>query len=106
MELILSGLTYDICLVYLDDILVFSRTFKEHCQWLGMIFDRLEQYTLKLKASKCHFFERKITFLGHVVSDKGIECDPDKTAAIATWPWPTNVSEVRTFCAINMDRRM
>jgi len=49
MELVMSGLTYDICLVYLDDILVFSKTFKEHCDRLATIFDHLEQYTLKLK---------------------------------------------------------
>ena len=55
---------------------------------------------LKLKATKYHLFQRKVTFLGYVVSDKGIECDPDKTAAIATWPRPANVSEVRTFCSL------
>ena len=55
---------------------------------------------LKLKASKCHLLQRKVTFLGHVVSDKGIKCDPDKTAAIATWLQPTSVSEVRTFCGL------
>jgi len=55
---------------------------------------------LKLKLTKCHLFQRKVKFLGHVVSGKGIECDPDKVAAIATWPIPTNISEVRTFCAL------
>jgi len=94
MELVMSGLTYDICLVYLDDILVFSKTFEEHCDWLSTIFDRLERYTLKLKPTKCHLFQRKVKFIGHVVSEAGIECDPDKVAAIATWPTPTNVSEV------------
>jgi len=100
MELVMSGLTYDICLVYLDDILVFSKTFEEHCDRLSTIFDRLERYTLKLKPTKCHLFQRKVKFLGHVVSEAGIECDPDKVAAIATWPMPTNVSEVRTFCGL------
>ena len=64
------------------------------------MFDRLEQHTLKLKATKCHLFQRKVTFLGHVVSERGIECDPDKVAAIAEWPRPTNISEVRTFCGL------
>ena len=83
MELVLSGLSYEVCLIYLDDILVFSRTFEEHIDHLAAVFSRLEQHTLKLKASKCHLFQRKVTFLGHVVSQDGIECDPDKTAAIA-----------------------
>jgi len=100
MKLMMSSLTYDICLVYLDNILVFSKTFEEHCDRLSTIFNRLERYTLKLKPTKCHLFQRKVKFLGHVVSETGIECDPDKVAAIATWPMPTNVSEVQTFCGL------
>jgi len=96
----MSGLTYDICLVYLDDILVFSKTFEEHCDRLSTIFDRMERYMLKMKPTRCHLFQRKVKFLGHVVSGKGIECDPDKVAAIATWPTLTNISEVRTFCRL------
>ena len=100
MKLVLSGLTWDMCLVYLDDILVFSKTFEEHCERLSAVFERLKQHTLKLKASKCHLFQRKVTFLGHVVSEAGIECDPDKIVAISNWPQPTNLSEVRTFCGL------
>jgi len=85
----MSGLTYDICLVYLDDILVFLKTSEEHCNRLSTIFDRLEWYTLKLKPTKCHLFQRKVMFLGHVVSGKGIQCDPDEVAAIAMWPMLT-----------------
>ena len=100
MELVLSGLSYEVCQIYLDDILVFSRTFGEHIDRLAAVFSRLEKHTRKLKASKCHLFQRKVTFLGHVVSQDGIECDPDKTAAIADWPRPTNIHEVRTFCGL------
>jgi len=89
-----------VCLIYLDDILVFSRTFEEHLDCLAAVFSRLEHYTLKLKAAKCHLFKRKITFLGHVVSQHGIERDPDKTTAIDDWPRPTNIQEVRTFCGL------
>ena len=100
MELVLAGLTYDICLIYLDDILIFSRTFEEHCQWLSQVFDRLERQTLRLKASKCHLFHEKVTFLGHVVSERGIEYDPLKTDVVANWPRPSNVADVRSFCGL------
>ena len=52
------------------------------------------------KGASGHLFQRKVKFLGHVVSGAGIECDPDKVAAVATWPTPTNTSEVRTFCGL------
>jgi len=100
MELVMSGLTYEECLVYLDDILLFSRTFEEHCDRLATIFDGLERHSLKLKPTKCHLFQRRVTFLGHVVSASGIECGPGKVAAIAEWPRPTNVTEVRSFCGL------
>jgi len=100
MELVLAGLTYDICLIYLDDILIFSRTFEEYCQRLSQVFDRLERQTLRLKASKCHLFQGKVTFLGHVVSERGIECDPLKTDVVANWPRPSNVADVRAFCGL------
>ena len=95
-----SQFAYDICLIYLDDILVFSKTFEEHCAHLGAVIDRLDQYTLKLKPSKCSLFQRKVSFLGHVISEKGIECDPDKTSAISAWQRPATIPEVRTFCGL------
>jgi len=90
----MSSLTYDICLLYLDDILVCSNTFKEHCDSLTAIFDRLEKFTQKPISMKCHLFQRNVTFLVHVVSVKGIGCNPDKVATIAMWPQPTNFLEV------------
>ena len=100
MELVMSGLRYDVSLVYLDDILVFSKTFDEHLERLVKVFDRLDHYLLKLKPSKCSLFQRKVSFLRHVVSGQGIECDPEKVAAIATWPTPTSIAEVCTFCGL------
>jgi len=96
----MSGLTYDVCVVYLDDILVFSKTFDEHLEHLATVFDRLDHYSLKLKPSMCSLFQRKVSFLGHVVSRHGIECHPQKLVTIATWPTPTSISEVRTFCGL------
>jgi len=96
----MSGLICDVCLVYLDDILVFSKTFDEHLECLATVFDRLDCYSLKLKPSKCSLFQRKVSFLGHVVSGQGIECDLEKVATIAMWPTPTSIAKVRTFCGL------
>jgi len=63
MELVMSGLTYDVCLVYLDDILVFSKTFEEHLVRLATVFNRLDRYGLKLKPSKCSLFHVRYLFL-------------------------------------------
>ena len=57
---------------------------------------------MKLKPTKCHLFQRNVKFLGHVVSGKGIECDPDKIAAIATWPTPTNISEAVSYTHLTL----
>jgi len=96
----MSGRTYDVCLVYLDDILIFSKTFDEHLDRLATVFDRLDRYALKLKPSKCSLFQRKVSFLGHAVSGHGIECDPDKVASIAKRPTPSSIAEVCTFCGL------
>jgi len=64
------------------------------------VFDRLDHYGLKLKPSTCSLFQCKVSFLGHVVSSHGIECNPDKVASIATWPMPSNIAEVHTFCGL------
>ena len=64
---------------------------------LEAVFSRLAQHNLKLKASRCEFLRSRVTYLGHVVSEDGIETDPEKTEAIKTWSVPTTVKEVRAF---------
>ena len=85
------------CLIFLDDILIFSETFEEHISRLEAVFSRLKQHGLKLKASKCKFFKTSVRYLGHVVSDTGVETDPDKIAVLSSWPEPTNVKQLRSF---------
>ena len=97
MELVLKGLTFDRCLVYLDDVIVFGRTFEEALQNLERVFERIETAGLLLKPSKCRLFKTKVEFLGHVVSGDGISCDPKKIAAVEHWAAPSSVREVRSF---------
>lgn len=67
METVLAGLQWDICLVYLDDIIIMGKTFDEMMVNLGRVFDRLWSAGLRLKAKKCHLFQRTVKFLGHVI---------------------------------------
>ena len=86
--------------MYLDDIVVFSRTPEEHLQRLASVFNRLSQAGLKLKPEKCSFFQRSVRFLGHVVSAEGIATDPEKVRAVAEWPVPVSVTEVRSYLGL------
>ena len=82
MESCLGDLYLNWCIIYLDDIIVFSETPQEHIKRLHGVFQKLASAGLKLKPSKCEFFKKKITYLGHVVLEKGIEVDPKKTEAV------------------------
>ena len=97
MERCMGDMNLRDCLIYLDDIVVFSSTFEEHIERLEAVFRRLQTNNLKLKASKCEFFKREVTYLGHVVSKEGISTDPAKTEAVLNWPVPKTVKEVRMF---------
>ncbi|XP_044178256.1 uncharacterized protein LOC122960249 [Acropora millepora] len=81
MECVLRNLTYKICLIYLDDILVYSKTFSDHLLHLRQVFERLRAANLKLKPSKCRFACHRVHYLGHVVSAAGIAPDEDKIEA-------------------------
>ena len=100
MDLVLSGLTWEICLVYLDDVIVFSDTFEQHLEHLTMVFDRLKAADLKVNGTKTHLFQHRVSFLGHVVSEAGIEPDPEKIEAVRTWPRPSNLTELRSFVGL------
>ena len=93
----LGDLNMNWCIVYLDDIIIFSDTKEEHLKRLEEVFQKLITAGLKLKPSKCHFFREEIEYLGHVVSGKGISTNPRKVEAVAKWPTPKTVYDVRSF---------
>ena len=76
------------CIIYLDDIIVYSRTPEDHITRLRGVFEKLSKAGLKLKPSKCEFFKERIAYLGHIVLKHGIETDPKKIAAVQLWPKP------------------
>jgi hypothetical protein len=100
MDLVLAGLLWDVCLAYLDDVIVFSRDFDQHLERLAAVLDRLVKANLKLKPSKCQLFQQEVRFLGHVISANGIATDPDKVKVVEEWPRPRNLHEVRSFLGL------
>ena len=100
MDAVLGGLQWDQCLVYLDDIIVLGRSFESHLKALSDVLGRLERAGLQLKPAKCHLCCKKVSYLGHIVSEQGIAVDPSKTERIATWPVPESTREVQQFMGL------
>ena len=84
-------------IVYLDDIVVYSKTLEQHITQLELVFKRLREHKLYAKLDKCTFMQREIKFLGHLVSSDGIRVNPDKVKAIRDWPVPKTVKDIRVF---------
>ena len=97
MEKCIGSMAFTDVLVYLDDLLVFSKTLEEHEEKLDKVLSRLEEYGLKLNPEKCQFVQSSVKCLGHVISAEGVQTDPDKIAAVVTWPRPQNVRELKSF---------
>ena len=97
MQSCLGILHLQYCIIYLNGIIVFSKTLEEPLDRLRPVFEQLEKAELKLKSSKCEFFKQELTYLGHVVSKNGTQTDAKKVEAIWIWPIPTNVTEVHSF---------
>ena len=98
--IILSGLTYDICLCYFDDVIIFSTTIEQHCHRLETVLQRFRAHGLKVKASKCSFGANEVIYLGHSVSSTGIHTDPSKTKAVQNLPSPTTLEQLRSFLGL------
>ena len=87
-------------IVFIDDILVYSKNREEHEQHLRLALQTLREYELYAKFSKCEFWLDNVTFLGHVISKDGLSVDPKKVEAVQNWPRPTSVTEIRSFLGL------
>ena len=97
MESCLGDLKLTWCIIYLDDVVVHAPTVAEHLIRLEAVILKLKETGLKLKPSKCELFKKSIAYLGHIVSENGVETDPKKIAAVLKWPRPHNVNTVKKF---------
>ncbi|GFX79068.1 retrovirus-related Pol polyprotein from transposon 17.6 [Trichonephila clavipes] len=100
IETVLGGLSYEACLVYLDDIIIVGRSFEEHLKNIKRVLQKLKEANLKLSRSKCHLFRREVTYLGHIISAEGVRTDPDKISAVKYWNCPTDVHQLRSFLGL------
>src|ERR1700738_4618875 len=87
----------DFVIVFLDDILIYSKTKQQHDQHLRTVLQVLRDQQLYGKLSKCEFFKNEISFLGHVINQYGIKMEQSKVDAVIKWPAPKNVHELRSF---------
>ena len=96
-ECVLVGLSPAQCLIYLDDIIVYSTSFEDHFRHLKNVLTKLSEAGLKLKLTKCHFAQRQVQYLSHPISEDGVAVDPSKMGAVTSYPQPRDVKELHRF---------
>jgi Reverse transcriptase (RNA-dependent DNA polymerase) len=97
MDLILAGLIFEVCLVYLDDVIVFSTSLDQHLERLRLVLEQIRNCGLKLKTSKCSFMQKSVSFLGHVVSGDGITTDHEKVCLLRDHSFIHSYSFIKQF---------
>lgn len=97
MQVTMSDLIFQMLLVYLDDILIYSETFEQHLERLETVLKRLAETGLKVKLQKCAFLQQSVKFLVHQVSAEGVGTDPSKVSAVKNWKVPATAEELQSF---------
>src|SRR5215469_2799860 len=97
MNDIFRELIDDCVIVYIDDVLIYSRTHEEHAVHLQKVLDLMIKHKLRARIHKCRFLQEEVDYLGYIVGSGKIKVDPKKVEAIKTWPPPWDVTELRSF---------
>lgn len=100
MELVLRRLQWVTLLIYLDDVIITGKTFKEHLNNLGEVLSRFRKFGLKLKPTKCSLYREEVLFLGHVVGKDGVRANPSLVQDVEKWPVPQNLKELQAFLGL------
>jgi hypothetical protein len=106
LDITLAGLTWKVCLVYLDDIIVYSRSREDHLEHLDAVLLRVYRVGLSLNLKKCHFFRSEVSYLGHVIGPWTLSVSEKNTRTLRTAKPPTTQTELRSFFGLcNVYRR-
>lgn len=100
MDHLLRDLQGKICLVYMDDIIIFSTSLQEHISNLKLVFSKLRDSNLKIQLDKSEFFKKNVEFLGHVITPGGIKPNPNKIKAVQKYPIPKTAKEIKSFLGL------
>lgn len=100
MNNVLTGLQGEICLVYIDDVIVYGANLVDHNEKLKLVLDRFKENKLKIRPDKCYFLKKEVNYLGHIISKAGITVDPKKIEAIKLYPIPRTQRQIRAFCGL------
>ena len=100
MDIVLAGLKWQCCLVYIDDVVIYSPTFEQHVKDLEKVFEALKAANLTLKASKCQFCRQEMRYLGHIITQNGIKPDPELIKSVIEFPEPKRVKDVQSFLGL------
>lgn len=100
MEVVLRGLQWQTLLIYLDDGIVLGKNMENSLNNLATVFERMSQFGLKLKPSKCHLLKDEVLFLSHVVSGQGISPNPELINSVKDWSPPTKLEELQAFLGL------
>src|SRR6266487_3209359 len=95
MNKVLGDSIHKYVMVYLDDVIIYSKSFEEHLRHIEDVLNRIRRVNLRLKAEKCHFGASELQFLGHVVGKDGVKPDPEKVEKIENYTIPRNIRELR-----------
>jgi hypothetical protein len=97
---ILRGVNWKFSLVYIDDILIFSKDFESHLDHINQVFEHLREANMRLKPSKCNFAVTSVKYLGHILYKDGVSVDPEKTKAVRTYPEPRSSKNIRAYLGL------
>lgn len=100
MDNILLGIQNERCLVYMDDIIIYSPTIHEHISRLTEVFNRLRKANLKIQPDKCEFLRKEVAYLGHLITQNGVKPNPNKVDAIENFPEPQTPKDVKSFLGL------